>query len=266
MRLSPLVVLLLMPSLLNAQSALSPYRAHDTERPRPAVVTPCQGACSSTAPSDAIVLFDGTSMEAWTSGGGASKWKLEDGCLIPGPDAGSLETRQAFGDVQLHLEWASPVPPEGEGQGRGNSGVYLMSKYEVQILDSYENETYADGQAAAAYGQNPPLANACLPPGEWQSYDIIFHRPHFAEDGSVNRPATVTVLHNGVLVQDHFAYWGPTNWLRFDEYKVHPDKLPIRLQDHGNPVRFRNIWVRELNPQPRYSGLAEAAARSGGIN
>ncbi|MGD8534953.1 MAG: DUF1080 domain-containing protein, partial [Candidatus Aminicenantes bacterium] len=159
---------------------------------------------------------------------------------------GSIRTVRGFGDCQLHIEWSAPLPVTGEGQGRGNSGVYLMEKYEVQVLDCYKNKTYADGMTAAVYGQYPPLVNACRPPGEWQVYDIIFHRPHFSDDGSLIRPAQMTVFHNGILVQDNVELMGPTNPNRWIPYKVHEDKLPLLLQDHGNPVRFRNIWLREL--------------------
>ena len=241
-----------------AEPELSAWRAHDLNRPRPLVVTPSQGGTNAAPPSDAIVLFDGTNLDAWTSGGGDPKWVVQDGAMMPAPESGPLQTRKGFGDIQLHIEWASPNPPAGSSQGRGNSGVYLMTKYEVQILDSYENPTYADGQAASIYGQNPPMANATLPPGEWQVYDIIFRRPRFDEAGGLVSPATVTVLHNGVLVQDHFEFWGPTNWLKFDAYQAHPDRLPLQLQDHGNPVRFRNIWLRELAPPPTAKGLAAA--------
>ena len=167
------------------------------------------------------------------------------------PGGGAVFTRQGFGDVQLHLEWAAPTPARGTGQGRGNSGVFLMGKYEVQVLDSYENVTYADGQAAALYGQSPPLVNASRPAGEWQSYDIVFRRPRFLPDGSVDQPARLTVFHNGVLVQDNTEVWGPTAWLQHLPYKSHPDRLPLQLQDHGNPVLYRNIWVRELAEEPR---------------
>ena len=236
----------------------SPWRAHDLRRPTPPIVSPARNESIKPAPSDAIVLFDGKDVSQWQSADGSeTKWVMENGELIATAGSGPIRTKQAFGDVQLHIEWAAPTPPEGTSQGRGNSGVYFMGKYEVQILDSYENVTYADGQAASMYGQNPPLVNACLPPGEWQTYDIIFHRPRFAEDGSLQKAATMTVIQNGVLVQDHFELWGPTNWLKFGEYAAHADKLPISLQDHGNPVRFRNIWVRELREQPRYKGLAE---------
>jgi hypothetical protein len=230
--------------------AEQPWRQHDGQRPRPPVVTPSEHERPIAPPSDAIVLFNGTDLSQWQSpGGGVTKWKVENGAMLPTPDSGMIETRRSFGDVQLHLEWQSPAPPVGSGQGRGNSGVYLMGKYEIQILDSYQNETYADGQAAAIYGQHPPLVNACLPSGKWQTYDVVFHAPRFADDGSLRSPATMTVLHNGVLVQDHFTLTGGTMWLQTLPYVKHDDALPLSLQDHGNPVRFRNIWVRPLRAQ-----------------
>ena len=237
----------------------SPWRAHDPTRPRPPIVTPVGISQPVRPPSDAIVLFDGTDLSRWqASDGSDSKWVLQDGCMLPTADSGPIETKQGFGDIQLHLEWSAPTPPQGTGQGRGNSGVYLMKQYEVQVLDSYENETYADGQAASIYGQSPPLANACLPPGQWQAYDIVFRRPRFDDAGKLVSPAIVTVFQNGVLVQDHFRMWGPSNWLRFDAYHPHAERLPISLQDHGNPVRFRNIWLRELTSPPVYQSLGQA--------
>lgn len=222
-----------------------------TKQPLPKVVTP--GATATDAPSDAIVLFDGTEKsfkENWTdTKGGESKWKVVDGALESVKRAGYLQTAAKFGSCQLHIEWASPSQVQGKGQGRGNSGVFLMGAYEVQVLDSYENQTYADGQAGALYGRAKPLVNAARKPGEWQSYDIIFHRPLFDKEGKVTRRATFTVLHNGVLIQDHTVLSGGTGWRgphAATDYKAHADKLPISLQDHGNPVRFRNVWVREL--------------------
>lgn len=242
---------------------LSPWRAHDLNRPHPPIVTPAPNGPMRRPPSDAVVLFDGSNLSEWESTDeNPTKWLLKDQVLIPTPNAGQIRTRRSFGDVQLHLEWAAPTPPQGTSQGRGNSGIYFMGLYEVQILDSFDNKTYADGQCASMYGQNPPLVNANLPPGEWQTYDIIFRRPRFDEDGQLEKPATMTVFQNGVLVQDHFELWGPTNWLKYDEYKAHADKLPLKLQDHGNPVRFRNIWVRELADTPRYKGLASAVAQA----
>src|SRR5579859_7877349 len=159
---------------------------------------------------------------------------------------GELRTKEAFGDCQLHVEFREPVPPHGESQERGNSGVFLMGLYEVQVLDSYDNRTYADGQASAIYGQYPPQVNAARPPGEWQWYDIVFHGPRFDSSGKLLRPARFTVLHNGVLVQDNVELTGPTANGRRPPYKPTPEKLPLALQDHGNPVRFRNVWIREL--------------------
>jgi hypothetical protein len=198
-------------------------------------------------PSDAVALFDGTSLSEWLSQDGtAAKWRVEDGYMEVARGTGSIMTKRSFGDVQLHIEWATPSPPVGAGQERGNSGVFLMGLYEIQVLDSYRNDTYADGQAAALYGQTPPLVNASRPPGQWQTYDIVFRRPRFAADGSVREPARATVFHNGVLVQDNTAIMGRTAHGRPASYQPHADTLPLMLQDHGDPVRFRGIWVREL--------------------
>jgi hypothetical protein len=161
-------------------------------------------------------------------------------------NTGNIETKQGFGDVQLHVEWMAPTPVEGEGQDRGNSGVFLMTFYELQVLDSYQNTTYADGQAGAVFGQYPPLVNASRPPGQWQTYDIVFRRPRFDANGSLQSPARMTVFHNGVLVQDDVTLTGPTAFQRRPAYSRHADRLPIRLQDHAHPVRYRNIWVRDL--------------------
>jgi hypothetical protein len=207
--------------------------------PEPKVVDP---GPAGGPPSDAVVLFDGKDLSQWDGG---EKWKIRDGYAISG---GDIRSKQTFGDCQLHIEWASPEKVVGDGQGRGNSGVFMMGFYEVQILDSYENKTYFDGQAAAIYKQHPPLVNACRKPGEWQSYDIIFEAPRFGEGGKLKRPAYVTVLQNGVLVQNHFRIQGETAWDSPPKYTAHADKLPIQLQYHGNPVRFRNIWIRELPP------------------
>lgn len=209
------------------------------EWPEPPVVTP--GAVTAAPPSDAIVLFDGKDLSAWR---GAEKWKVEDGVAIVG--SGMIETKQAFGDCQLHVEWSSPLPAKGKGQGRGNSGIYMMGLYEVQVLDSFQNETYFDGQAGAIYKQSPPMVNATLPPGKWNTYDIIFTAPRFAANGTLKSPAYMTVLHNGVLLHNHFELIGKTKWHAPASYKPHAEKLPIKLQDHGNPVRYRNIWVREF--------------------
>jgi len=227
------------------------WTIHDLSRPRPPIIT--SGTASTQEkpgqpPSDATVLFDGQDLSRWqTSKGEPAKWKVENGYFEVVPKTGNIQTKQAFGDCQLHVEWAAPVPAGGESQDRGNSGVYLMGLYEVQALDSYNSETYADGQAAAVYGQYPPLVNAARPPGQWQSYDIIFHGPRFDKNGKVLRPARMTVLHNGVLVQNNVELTGPTAHRQRPSYQVHPEQLPLMLQEHGHPVRFRNIWVRELS-------------------
>jgi len=196
-------------------------------------------------PSDAIVLFDGKDLSKWRSGnGGEAKWEVKDGVMTVN-GTGSIFTKEEFGDCQLHVEWATPVEIKGEGQGRGNSGVYIQNRYEVQVLDSYNNKTYFHGQAGALYKQHAPLVNACRPPGEWQTYDIIFHAPRFDGDKLV-KPARVTVLHNGVLVQDNTELLGTTSHMGDPKYEPHPLKQPLQLQDHSNPVRFRNIWIRPL--------------------
>ena len=224
----------------------SPWRVHDAERPRPQVVKP---GTAGAAPSDAVVLFDGSDLSAWTGGNSEARWRLADGYMeVNG--TGSIQTRQEFGDCQLHVEWASPAEVKGRSQGRGNSGVFLMGRYEVQVLDSYQNKSYADGQAAALYGQQPPAVNASRGPGEWQSYDIVFVAPRFNDDGALISPARVTLFHNGVLVHHDHTLIGATTHQKVARYHKHPPKGPLQLQDHGNPVRFRNIWVRELaSPQ-----------------
>jgi hypothetical protein len=217
------------------------------DRPRPRVVDPGPEPAPVPPPSDAIVLFGGKDLTEWRSENGSpAKWIVRDGYIQVAAGKGALVTKRAFGNVQLHVEWATPTPPSGEGQERGNSGVFLMSHYEIQVLDSYHNDTYADGQAAAVYGQTPPLVNASRPPGQWQTYDIVFHRPRFAADGSTRDSARVTVLHNGVLVQDNTIITGWTAHESWARYAPHADRLPLVLQDHGNPVRFRDVWVREL--------------------
>ncbi|HEX4628845.1 MAG TPA: DUF1080 domain-containing protein [Gemmatimonadales bacterium] len=223
------------------------WPVHSLERPRPPVIDPGPERPPAPPPADAIVLFAGTNLDAWRAADSSpAKWVVRDGYFEVAPGTGSIATRRSFGDVQLHVEWASPVPPTGEGQERGNSGVFLMSHYEIQVLDCYGNDTYPDGQAAAVYGQTPPLVNACRPPGAWQTYDIIFHRPRFAPDGAVRDSARVTVLHNGVLVQNDTRITGWTVHGRRAHYEPHADRLPVELQDHGNRVRYRDIWIREL--------------------
>jgi hypothetical protein len=240
------------------------WQIHSVERPDPPVVTP--GDKPSDPPSDAVVLFNGKDLAAWKSPemkevedkkskkmkkvptgnwiGGA--WKVENGYIECAPGTGYLTSKEAFGDCQLHIEFATPTPPQGESQGRGNSGVFFGEDYEVQVLDSYQNKTYADGSVGALYGQYPPYVNAAKKPGEWQVYDIIWRGPRFNDKGEVTRPAYVTVILNGVVVQDHSELIGPTHNRHRDPYKVEADKRPIRLQDHGNTTRFRNIWLREL--------------------
>jgi hypothetical protein len=228
------------------------WRVHDISRPAPPIVTAgveSTQAQAGTAPSDAIVLFDGNDLSKWSSEkGGDARWIVRDGYTESVRDSGGIITKQLFGSCQLHVEFATPSRITGSGQGRGNSGVFLMSTYEVQVLDSYNNPTYPDGQCSALYGRNVPLVNASRKPGEWQSYDIIFHRPIF-KGYKVVRKATFTVFHNGVLVHDHVELTGGTEWINANlvtNYAPHADKMPIKLQDHNNPVRFRNIWVREL--------------------
>jgi len=222
------------------------------DRPKPPVVDPGPERAPVPPPSDAIVLFDGKDLSQWRTGAGDStpaKWIVRDGYVEVAPGTGTMLTRRAFGDVQLHLEWATPAPPHGDGQERGNSGVFLMGMYEIQVLDGWHNVTYADGYQGAVYGQTPPLVNASRAPGQWQTYDIIFHRPRFGPDGRVLRPARVTVLHNGVLVQDNTEITGRTVHGAVAHYAPHADRLPLGLQDHENPVRYRDIWIRELPEQ-----------------
>lgn len=231
--------------------APSSWPVHSPERPKPPVVDPGPATPPSPPPSDAVVLFDGTDLSGWRSAdGGPARWRVGgrggSGFFEVVPGTGALVSADSFGDVQLHIEWASPREVRHQGQDRGNSGVYLMDTYEIQVLDSYRNPTYADGQAAAIYGQYPPLVNATRPPGEWQSYDIIFRAPRFDAAGRVTRPARVTVLHNGVLVHDDVELTGPTGHYERPPYRAHAARLPISLQDHGAPVRYRNIWVRPL--------------------
>lgn len=220
-------------------------------QPLPKVITPAEK--DGNAPSDAIVLFDGSeeSFKNWTdTKGNKTKWILKDSVMQPTKKSGMIQTKQKFGSCQLHVEWATSANVRGIGQGRGNSGVFLMGTYEIQVLDSFENATYPDGQAAAVYGRSVPLVNASRKPGQWQSYDIIFHRPIFGKDGKVVKKATFTVLHNGVLVQDHYELTGGTlsyGPYSLSSYSPHGDKLPIKFQDHGNPVCFRNVWVREIS-------------------
>lgn len=232
------------------------WRVHDPARPHPPVVTP--GTLPGAPPSDATVLFDGRDLSKWAHrapGGAAgnpiaSKWIVRDGFFETGQGAGSLYTRESFGDVQLHVEWATPVLVEGHGQKRGNSGVFLMGLYEIQVLDTHDNPTYADGQAGALYGQWPPLANVARRPGEWQTYDIVFEAARF-DQGKIVRPAFQTVFWNGVVVHNRKEVMGATSYRTVARYAPHAPELPLMIQDHDNPVRYRNIWIRRLGEYDR---------------
>ena len=214
--------------------------------PQVRIVTP--GKTAADAPSDAIVLFDGKDASKWKSkkDGGDVKWKVEDNALVVQGGTGDIETKDGFGDCQLHIEWRTPAVVKGESQGRGNSGIFLMGRYELQVLDNYNNRTYSNGQAGSIYKQFPPLVNASRGPGEWQTYDILFTAPLFYEDGALKAPARITVFHNGVLVQNNTTIWGSTQYVGTPNYETHKSKEPLSLQDHGNPTAFRNIWIRPI--------------------
>ncbi|MFK7736831.1 MAG: DUF1080 domain-containing protein [Pirellulaceae bacterium] len=207
----------------------------------PPIVTP--GAEDRDPPSDAVVLFNGKDLSNWKNG---ERWTVKDGIMYAGK--GPIQTEEKFGDCQIHIEWSSPIEVKGNSQGRGNSGVFMMGIYELQVLDSYDNKTYFDGQAGAIYKQHPPMVNAMRKPGEWNSYDILWTTPKFNEDGSLKSPAYITAFHNGVLIQHHFELLGDTPFNRPPRYKDIGSVGPLSLQDHGNPVRFRNIWYRDLKP------------------
>ena len=231
-----------------------PWAVHDHNRPQPNLVTP--GTFSSQdqpgkPPSDAVILFDGTDLSKWEADEGEgvpTKWVVKNGAMECVPGSGYIRTRDKFGDCQLHVEWAAPTKVQGESQGRGNSGVFLMGLVEIQVLDNYNNPTYADGFAASVYGVNPPAANALRPPGEFQTYDIVFRRPIY-KDGKAIDPGYVTVFENGVLVQDHTRLEGPTGHMARSKPGPFPEAGPLKLQDHGNPVRYRNVWYRPLPPR-----------------
>lgn len=250
-RIVPAVLALLLVGgdSLSAQRPAGGWPQHSMERPKPPVERAPAQQLPVAAPAGAIVLFNGRDLSWWEKRDGTpAGWRVADGVMEVAKGAGGIQTRVGFGDVRLHIEWASPMPAVGAGQDRGNSGVFFMSQYEVQVLDSYGSDTYADGQAAALYGQFPPRVNVSRAPGEWQSYDIDFRRPRFDSMGVVLSPARVTVRHNGVLVHDDVALLGPTSNGRRDPYTAHADRLPISLQDHGHPVRFRSIWAQPLAP------------------
>ncbi|MEM8906685.1 MAG: DUF1080 domain-containing protein [Bacteroidota bacterium] len=238
-----LLLLLLSTTVLWAQAQTKDPVDTEVWEPEPRVVSPGMG---TAPPSDALVLFDGTSLKNWVSNDGApAAWEVKDGAMTVVKGAGDIQTRRHFGDIQLHLEWRTPAVVESEGQGRGNSGVFFQSRYEVQVLDNYQNRTYSNGQAASIYKQHIPLVNACRPPGEWQTYDIFFTAPRFNQDGIRIRPGYLTVIHNGILVQHHQEIQGTTEYIGMPRNAAH-GHAPLRLQDHGNPVSYRNIWVREL--------------------
>ena len=224
------------------------WLVHDPKRPEPWIITPPTESTQDKpgqAPSDAVVLFDGTDLSQWNGPGDkAAGWKVEHGYMeVDG--SGSITTKQGFGSCQLHIEWMTPTKIEGDSQHRGNSGVMLMGLYEIQVLDSYNNRTYSDGQAAAIYGQYPPLVNASRKPGEWQTFDIIFEAPKYDGDKVVT-PGYISVMHNGVVVQHRAESLGRVKHKYAASYEPHPEKLPLMLQDHGNPIRFRNVWIRPL--------------------
>lgn len=219
------------------------WGVHDKERPQPAMV---EGAAHGKAPSDAIVLFDGKSLDKWTGNNNTASWEVKDGYFQVKPGSGNIRTRDGFGSCQFHIEWMVPETCNCNGQQGCNSGLFFMDRYELQILGSNPNKTYVDGMAGAMYGQYPPLVNPCRPNGQWNTYDVIFHAPKFNEDGSVAKPGTMTVIFNGVLVQDHSEIWGATAHAARAKYSKHQAKLPIGLQDHGDALCFRNVWLRPL--------------------
>lgn len=260
-RSSSFTLLLFVASVGYCADSSAPEKLTEVWSPVPPVVS----APPNAPPSDAIVLFDGKNIDAWEPASAQGKpWRVEDGALVvPADRPGDFRTRQSFGDAQLHLEWRAPSEVKGEGQNRGNSGVFFMGLYELQVLDSYQNNTYVNGQAGAVYKEHPPLVNAARRPGEWQSYDIVFVAPRFSSDGKLLRPARITAFHNGVLVQHDVELTGPTpNGASFHQptlppYAAHPAKLPLMLQDHGCAVAYRNIWIRELAlPQNNESHVA----------
>ena len=238
------LIFVLYAFMANGQDKGDP-KATEVWEPEPTVITP---VISNKPPSDAVVLFDGKDLSKWeTERKNAVEWTIEkDGAMTVTKGKGNIQTKQGFGSCQLHIEWRTPSKVEGTSQGRGNSGIFFMGKYELQVLDSYDNRTYSNGQAGSIYKQHIPLVNASRKPGEWQVYDVIFTAPQFDESGSVKSPARFTVLHNGVLVQNNVEVKGETVYIGEPVYKAHPEKAPFILQDHGNPVSFRNIWVREL--------------------
>jgi hypothetical protein len=243
--LTPGVGLILFLTVLPLKVSAQDPAPFPPPKSEPRIVTP--GKTSADPPSDAVVLFDGKSLASWrSSDGGPAKWQIRDGYVEVAAGTGDILTADSFGDCQLHIEWATPAVVKGEGQERGNSGVFLMGHYEIQVLDSYDNKTYFHGQAGSVYKQYAPLVNASRAPGQWQSYDIIFRAPRFDEQGKPTERARVTVLHNGALIQNNVEIFGNTYNDRPAVYTAHSPLEPLRLQDHGNPVRYRNIWIRRL--------------------
>jgi len=224
------------------------WKVHDKNRPNPPIVEPGESfSHQAPAPADAVVLFDGKDLSKWKGGkDGKAPWKVENGYFEVVKGTGDIQTQEKFKDFQLHFEWSAPNPPKGESQGRGNSGLFLHGLYEVQVLDVYNNKTYADGQAGGLYGMWPPLHNAMKKPGQWNTYDVIFEGPLFDTEGKVTRKASVTVIHNGVALHHKQEFNGPSGHQNTPKYFKYDGTGPIRLQDHGDPVRFRNIWIRSL--------------------
>ncbi len=238
-----LIVLLILATCQISMAQIKDPKATEVWEPVPRIVDPGN---ASKAPSDAIVLFDGTNLNEWQHRDGKSaQWIVKDGYMEVKENSGDIMSKRKFGDIQLHVEWSTPSKIVGEGQGRGNSGVYLQERYEIQVLDSYNNTTYPNGQAGALYKQSIPLVNATVGPGEWNVYDIIFKAPVFNKDGHKVSPGYITVLHNGVLIQNHVEIKGTTQYIGLPKNPAHGDGS-IMLQYHGNPLRFRNVWVREL--------------------
>lgn len=245
-----LILIVLSLAIITCNAQKKEYKPEDTEvwKPVPKVVTPAK--TNDQPPADAVVLFDGSDMEEWIIPEGTF-WDVKDGIVTVRASSEKLETpvnissNKSFGDMQMHIEWRSPKKVEGDGQRRGNSGIFIQSKYELQIQDNYENATYVNGQAGSIYKQTPPLVNACKKPGEWQNYDVFYTAPKFDEIGLLISPAYITVVHNGILVQNHTEIKGSIKFIGLPNYEPH-GRLPLLLQDHGNPVSFRNIWVRDL--------------------
>lgn len=243
-RTSIIILVFLSHSFLPAIAQKNP-ESTEIWSPEPKIIKP--GSTDNSPPSDAIILFDGTRTDTWQHGNGQPiKWTNSGNILTVKGGSGSIQTKQKFGDCQLHIEWRTPAEVQGNGQQRGNSGVFLMGRYELQILDSYDNKTFSNGQAGSIYKQYVPLVNACKAPGEWQSFDIIFTAPRFSETGSLLEPARMTVMHNGVLIHNNAHLWGRVSNVGLPSYERHEPKEALLLQDHGNPISFRNIWIREL--------------------